>query len=308
MTPTSHSDARAIVTALGGHWHGSYGTAKCPAHDDMMPSLSLTDGDDGKLLARCHAGCTFEAVVAALRARGLVEAANQRKPWRFRRRCRPPPRPTISDRDENSNSAHALEIWRASVPIADTPVEKYLRERGLRGPWPATLRFSADCRHSATGLLLPAMIAAVTKWPSREVVAVHRTFLTLAGHKAPVSSTKMMLGVTSGGAVRLAPAAEAMAVGEGIETCLSIQESTGIASLAALSANGLEALVLPPLPLAAEVVICADNDRHKGGTGEQAAERAAARWTAEGRRVRVAMPGIDGLDFNDLLTESANVA
>ena len=26
--------AQEITKALGGHWHGSYGTARCPAHDD----------------------------------------------------------------------------------------------------------------------------------------------------------------------------------------------------------------------------------------------------------------------------------
>ena len=31
------TDARAIVAALGGRWHGSYGAARCPAHDDHDP-------------------------------------------------------------------------------------------------------------------------------------------------------------------------------------------------------------------------------------------------------------------------------
>jgi hypothetical protein len=40
--------------------------AKCPAHDDDRPSLSVREGDDGRALIHCHAGCTVEAVVEAL--------------------------------------------------------------------------------------------------------------------------------------------------------------------------------------------------------------------------------------------------
>lgn len=40
--------------------------ARCPAHDDHTPSLSIRHGDDGRTLLHCHAGCTPEAVCAAL--------------------------------------------------------------------------------------------------------------------------------------------------------------------------------------------------------------------------------------------------
>ena len=35
--------AQAIIQALGGRWHGTYGTARCPAHDDRTPSLKVRD-------------------------------------------------------------------------------------------------------------------------------------------------------------------------------------------------------------------------------------------------------------------------
>ena len=38
--------------------------ARCPAHDDHNPSLSIRKGDDEWLL-HCHAGCATENVVAA---------------------------------------------------------------------------------------------------------------------------------------------------------------------------------------------------------------------------------------------------
>jgi hypothetical protein len=41
-------------------------SALCPAHDDHHPSLVVTEGDDGRVLLHCHAGCEAEEVVAAL--------------------------------------------------------------------------------------------------------------------------------------------------------------------------------------------------------------------------------------------------
>lgn len=40
--------------------------ARCPAHDDTNPSLSVTEGRDGRCLLKCHAGCEQAEVVAAL--------------------------------------------------------------------------------------------------------------------------------------------------------------------------------------------------------------------------------------------------
>ena len=44
--------------------------ARCPAHDDRNPSLSVAEGDGGKVLVTCFAGCTFEAIRDALVAPG----------------------------------------------------------------------------------------------------------------------------------------------------------------------------------------------------------------------------------------------
>jgi hypothetical protein len=43
--------------------------AKCPAHDDSSPSLSIASGRGGRLLLRCWAGCSLDAI---LRASGLT--------------------------------------------------------------------------------------------------------------------------------------------------------------------------------------------------------------------------------------------
>ena len=41
-------------------------TACCPAHDDKNPSLSITQGTNGTILVKCHAGCSPEAICTAL--------------------------------------------------------------------------------------------------------------------------------------------------------------------------------------------------------------------------------------------------
>lgn len=44
--------------------HGSYWTARCPAHEDAVASLSISTGRDGRVLLKCHANCQTEAIVA----------------------------------------------------------------------------------------------------------------------------------------------------------------------------------------------------------------------------------------------------
>lgn len=46
-----------------GRW-----SARCPAHDDEAPSLSVSKGDRG-LLIKCHAGCSLDEICRALRIR-----------------------------------------------------------------------------------------------------------------------------------------------------------------------------------------------------------------------------------------------
>jgi 5S rRNA maturation endonuclease (ribonuclease M5) len=40
--------------------------ARCPAHTDHKPSLSVSEGEDGRILVKDHAGCTTEQIVEAM--------------------------------------------------------------------------------------------------------------------------------------------------------------------------------------------------------------------------------------------------
>lgn len=46
--------------------HGDAWSARCPAHDDRDPSLSIGIGTDARVLVHCHAGCPAEAIVGTL--------------------------------------------------------------------------------------------------------------------------------------------------------------------------------------------------------------------------------------------------
>lgn len=94
----NHSPIEAMLSRLEGVKRTGNETwlARCPAHADKSPSLSLRENDDGKILIHCHAGCSVHEVVAAV---GL-ELSDL-----F------PPRPT--------NPAHAGKPERRPFPSAD---------------------------------------------------------------------------------------------------------------------------------------------------------------------------------------------
>jgi hypothetical protein len=71
-----NSRAREIAIALGGRkiGDGAY-LCRCPClshkRGDRNPSLSVRDGDRGRLLLHCFSGDSFGDIVAALLAKGV---------------------------------------------------------------------------------------------------------------------------------------------------------------------------------------------------------------------------------------------
>ena len=276
-----------IVGALKARRVGTTWMARCPAHRDNTPSLSLGLGRDGTLLVHCFAGCAQQDVIAALKEAGL---------WSARTGSRDTPRTGFKPDVDVHHRPHraAMKIWNASQPAPGTVVEVYLRSRGLTVSAPAALRFHPALKHP-NGTTWPAMVALVTHGAGGEPRAIHRTFLARDGSgKAPVEPSKMMLGPCRGGAVRLAPPGDTLMVGEGIESCLSAMQMTGKPAWAALSTSGLRTLDLPGT--LTSVTILADGDE----AGEAAALDCARRWSREGRAVRIERPPA-GFDFNDVL-------
>jgi hypothetical protein len=291
-------NAETIAKALGGRKAGGGWTARCPAHNDRKPSLSICDADDGTVLVRCHAGCDQSDVIAALQSRRVWNNDNRRHGPRSHKSNH-----SVAiepGEDTRKRIEAALALWRATQPADGTLVERYLHSRGLHDVPPSILRFHAGLRHPSGGLW-PAIVALVTSGVDDAPIAIHRTFLARDGAgKAQVEPSKMMLGPCRGGAVRLAPIGDVLMVGEGIETCLAAMQASGRPAWAALSTSGLRALDLPRD--ARDVIVLVDGDE----PGEAAAQSCARRWKREGRRVRVARPP-RGMDFNDLLTGRTSI-
>ena len=285
--------AETIAKALGARRAGVGWMARCPAHDDRLPSLSICDTDDGRVLVHCHAGCEQQQVISALKALGVWGGAIDRRSPPVRGSVRPAML-RQSGRDDPARTAAALSIWQASIPARQTTVETYLEGRGLGLTSATPLRSHPALKHPSGGVW-PAMVALVTRGWDDTPVGIHRTFLARDGlGKAPVEPARMMLGPCRGGAVKLGAPGDTLMVGEGLETCLAAIQSTGPPAWAALSTSGLRTLDLPGD--VKNVLVLADGDP----AGEAAARFCARRWTREGRRVRIARPP-PGLDFNDLL-------
>jgi hypothetical protein len=49
------SGVAIVAKLLGARRVRSAWTMRCPAHNDSSPTLSIRDGDDGKVSVRCHA-------------------------------------------------------------------------------------------------------------------------------------------------------------------------------------------------------------------------------------------------------------
>lgn len=288
------TEAQRITLALRGRWHGRYGLALCPAHaNTRTPALSLAGGGDGRLLARCHAGCSFAAILEALRGLGLVEGTGHYAPPSAADLAR------IREAEEaeaRKREAQARNLWQDARPVPGTLAETYLRARGITCPLPEMLRFHPECWHGPTARRWPALVALVE---GCDRLAVHRTYLRPDGQrKAAVEPAKMMLGATAGGAVRLVQAEGPLVVAEGIETALSLASGllrTPATIWAALSAPGIAALRLPDLP--GRLTVATDGDEAGRTAGNKLAERA----TALGWQVSI-LPAPDGRDWNDILT------
>ncbi len=263
--------------------------ARCPAHDDRDPSLSIREGSDGRVLVKCFAGCGQNQVIAALRSLGL---------WTSSNRDAISPLPSVSPIRQTECELRrrnaAKTIWQSTQPARGSLVEIYLGTRNLVLPPTTAIRFHPHLKH-VEGHHWPAMVAVVTDGIIGSAIGVHRTFLKADGTgKAPVTPAKMMLGQCLGGVVRLGVPGTSIMVAEGIETALAAMMATGMPAWAALSASGLRSL-----DLAAEITditVLADADV----AGEAAAEACARRLHRPGRRLRIARPPL-GQDFNDML-------
>lgn len=284
--------ADRIGIALGGRRNGRGWLVSCPCPDhgqargDRTPSLSVTDADDGRLLLRCFAGCTFGAILDQLRRRALID---DRPPSSSNAAVSTFKKPTTHEPAEA-----ALKIWRDADSAAGTPVQAYLARRGIKDI-PPTIR--CGWVFHLGRVRMPVMVSAVQR-PDGKLVSTHTTILTHAGKKAAVAISKITHGALGFGAFRGGPAGAVVGLAEGVETALSVQIMSGVSVWASLGATRLDRVELPQD--VREVFIFGDND----APGRDAADRAAAAHRAMGRKAVLRFPPDGVKDFNDLLVTS----
>ena len=279
--------ARWNLRAVHGRreWRGT-----CPACD-YRNAFVVTERN-GRALLWC-ASCQDRDAIDV-----LLRGAGRRSDSRAHR---------VSDQDHKSvatqKKAWSQRLWAGATPRGLHDI--YLNARGLCTlARSRVLRFHPDCPYPGGGKL-PAMLALVQNIAG-EPVAVHRTYLREDGTtKADVEPPRASLGPISGGAIRLHSVAEEIVIGEGVESSGSAGVLLGLPAWAAISAGNLASgLLLPPEVRA--VVIAADADAN--GNGQDAAAEAAARWQAEGRRVRIAITRIERVSTLTIFSERSAMA
>lgn len=207
-----------------------------------------------------------------------------------------------------NNRQYLTRLWDSAKPMtASCAAGVYLERRGLMVPNSDALRFMPKLDYWHGAILIdqfPAMLAAVTD-SSGVLVNVHRTYLTLDGHKANVPTVKKLCksaGRMAGASIKIGQQVErpdgrlGLGVAEGIETAVAATLLGGVPVWPCVSAHGLASF--EPPPGIHHLYIFADNDENQ--TGQQAAADLGKRAARMGLSVRILTPDAVG-DWNDEL-------
>lgn len=280
--------ADKIVRQLGGKWQGDFAMCRCPAHPDGTASLSVRVGERA-VLFHCFAGCTADAIIAALRSGRIIAPANH-----------DPGHRQVSKAD---HSKVALAVWRHAEPFAGTLADRYLRSRAIVPDSLTSLniRFDPRCQFGAGAAkaFAPALIVPIEE--DAGVVAIHRTFLAPDGRdKADMPEPKWMLGNPGSGAVRWGgtPADGILRLAEGVEEAASVMNmlEPGLFVWPVLGIERYQAIAIPES--VRTVVIYSQH----GAEAARAIARATPHLTAGSRQLVTKLPPHAG-DWNDLLRE-----
>ena len=189
--------------------------ARCPAHPDRNPSLSVSV-KDGRVLVHCFAGCHPDAVLGAVDL--TWKDLREPNPWAWSplpSRPRPKTEPEGPSPEDRKRWESLWERAKPGHPL----LQRYLRARGLSLEPPPSLRLA---RWKGE----PVMVARVEG--EGGLLGLHLTLLEPDGRGR--KEKKLAKGSKpKGGAIRLFPLEEGhpLALAEGIETALAVREATG---------------------------------------------------------------------------------
>ena len=200
---------------------------------------------------------------------------------------------------DNPYLESARRNFTAAMSLRGSHAARYLETRGIIVPdAPQSLRFnpSLPYRTRLGWEHYPALIAAVTDHDGT-FHAIQRTYLAHeTPTKADIEDPRRTLGHIAGGAIRIGDTEDIIAVGEGLETMLSLR--TAFPRLPIAATTGTQILTgWTPAPRHRRILIASDSD----DAGRTAAEALAERLRSEQLDVALAVP-LEG-DFNDELLE-----
>ena len=229
-----------ILSRLGGVRKTGFGwLAKCPSHEDRNASLSIAITPEGKLLAHCFAGCSFDEIRRGLGLSGeRFEASPQRK--------EEGPTP-----EQIEAQVKALRIWKRAKPAQSD--HSYLLRKKIK---PYHARIIGD------SLIIPMQNARGDLW---NVQFIHP------------DGTKRFLkgGMTKSLFAFIGEVEETgrIYVTEGFATGGTVHQLTGKPCMIAFSASNLPSVAhtVRRAFTQAEIVICSDNDEAGKRYSEEAA-------------------------------------
>lgn len=298
------TDLRTMARDLGGEVAG-IGQILCPgpghSHRDRSLSVRLDARAPGGLVVHSFAGDDALAAKDYVRHRLGMETV-----YNVHGFAKAPAR-NVVDNIHDDRTARALSIWNQARHSIGSPVERYLERRGVALPNDSreVIRFHPSCPFAGTRTR--AMVALVRNIVTNEPVAIHRTALSLDGHKIEVNGhDRLALGPISGGAVKLTADEDVttcLGIGEGIETTLSLRRSTEFGESpvwSLIAAGGIS--TMPVLPGIEVLWIATDHDP----AGLKASHNCADRWQSAGAETYLITPDAPGADLNDLLLKGAH--
>lgn len=261
-------DGKAIAAKLGGKRFKTSWKFRCPCHKDNKPSAVIRD--DG--LITCFAGCSRQAVAAALDKLGFVDDGKTRR---------------LTDKEvaaiRSESIKDALQLWQDCEPNSEHDIKVvagYLKSRGITVPVPQVMR-----RYKVNG-----WIASIQDIKDNIVGVQWRI----------PGQTPLSLGTITGNAIHLSKAeGTELGLAEGLETALSCIQLFEIPCWCACGAKNMPTIIIPSN--IQRVHIFAEND----DTGREFTKKAADVFLDEGLNVKIWWPLPQHKDYNDYLKEQA---
>jgi putative DNA primase/helicase len=306
---------RILQRALGGIINGGQVLAPGPGHSPRDRSLAVRPDGNGGFIVHSHAGDDWRDCRDYVSEKlGLSrwrpgdgydqsdDGFNQGAPRKaLGGGTRPPKDDHEGERTENdlARIEQAQALWNEGVDPRGTVAEKYLHARHLelddeialnvlrfhpRTPW-----YNKDILCT---VLIPCLIAAFTSIDGNVVTGIHR--IRLDRPALWPKTERKMLGVIGGAAVKLDPATDVLAIGEGVETCMAARQLGHRPAWALGSAGAISRF--PLIEGVRELRILGET----GEASREAVQTCGHRWHAAGRKVKVVMPDV-GSDLNDEL-------